>query len=189
MEDLFKNVKPNPKQVKGSRGCNIGYGCFYTRRKGFKVNKRKLNRWYRKYGFDITETWSLDYTIMAWLSDNVGGFFRECGDVDTWDDWDLDNNPRTEENVLSCVKASSKRRQIFEEKLREFIEDTENPQYSKFVEFVIPRLKQLRNDAFGYPCTLNNTEEWKNVISQMIQDFETKQSSTYFISYFFSLWS
>ncbi len=182
MNNLFKNIKPNPKQIKANRS----YGCLWDIRYG---DKRKLNRYYRKYGFDITETWSLDYTIMCWLSDNVKGFFRECGNPNDWFDYDEDNNPRNDNNIKSCINAEIKRIKAYQEELHKFTEDIENPVYNKFIEFIIPRLEFLKNNAFSYPADFNNIKEWKNAIAQMIQDFKVKQLSTYFVKYFFSLWT
>ena len=185
MENVFEYVKPNPYPLKNNR-C-FGYGCIPRRRNSFcRVNRRKLNRYYRKYGFDITECWSLDCAIMSWLSDNFGGFFRECGTYDTWSDTDL-NGEFNDYGALYIAEYA--RQNAYLVKLKDFLEnDMTEDQYNALLGFVMPRLEYFRKTAFGYPGDLNGMKEWKDVLDNMQKELADKKYDL-FVKWFSSLWS
>lgn len=82
-ERFWQNMVPFSKCEKGAYN-NINYGyrrkvrCPYTKREN-----RKAYRQIKKYGFDFSELWALDLTIMRWMSDTYGGFWRTIGDPDS----------------------------------------------------------------------------------------------------------
>lgn len=181
-------IKPNPYPVKGS--CNrIGYGYRFKKRSKYgKVEKRKAYRECRKFGFDLSETWDLDVTIMGWLSDNIGNYFRECGDPSSWDDVDLEGNPISKDNMQDCFKAGIERRKEFLEQLEKFLVNCEPNKFYKFTQFVIPRLTILRHNSHGYPYGVKSLQEWKDILNNMINSFLLGGHDKNFIKYFFSLW-
>ncbi len=176
--NYHKRMKPNIYPLKGAYG-RIGYGCTNEKRKAYR-NIRRL-------GFDISETWNLDITIASWLSDNIGGYFRECGSPDTWYDEDLEGNPinyNNEESVNRCFKASIDRRKAFLYHLEVYLK-SEN--IDDFISFVLPRLKFFAKHIDGHPAEIT-FREWKFVLNDMIECFENKTYSNYFIKYFYYLW-
>ena len=188
MNELFKCIKPNPYPMKG-KGGTIGYGCFTTRKPGNKVNKRKLNRYYRKYGFDITETWNLDYTICAWLSDTVGSFFRECGSIDSWSDYDLEGNEYTIKITEDFFKADELRHEEYQKQLKNYLLNCSDSDYIKFFDFVGPRLTYLMNHTDGYPGQFNSYDEWTGTLAQMHYNLSPSiRNLDLFVEHFFSLW-
>lgn len=183
MNNLFKYIKPNPYPL-----CTkYGYGIIpITTDKYEKANKRKVLRYIRHYGFDITETWSLDFTIMRWLSDHVGGFFRECGDRSTWDEIDLEGHSYdTSEN---CIEAEKARIQEFKKQLKEFLETANKDILVEFQDFVIPRLRYLSQHTHGYPVTYNNGNHWRLTLMEMANTFEMGYYDERFVEDFFLLW-
>ena len=199
--ELFECIKPNPYPLKGRRF--IGYGCIPKHKNKYdRVNKRKYGRYIRKYGFDLTETWSLDYTIAAWLSDNVGGFFRRCGLRDDWSDYDLEGNERENadtsdikklfkepKNYRPFYQAEEAREEEFLKQLDNFLKTADKDIIKKFINFVVPRLMYLAQNAFGYPGDFKTFDEWQNCLKKMCEDlFNTGYSET-FIKHFYSLWT
>lgn len=195
MNELFKHIKPNPYPL-----CTkYGYGCIsVTRGEYYKANRRKVLRYIRHYGFDISETWNLDRTIMKWLSDHVGGFFRECGCKDTWNDVDFDGNGwdvkeitisnlgiYNNEALLRCIEAEGARTEEYLKQLEQWLGTTQ--QYSEFIEFVIPRLIYLAQHSCGYPAYFGNFEEWQKMLKSIVVDFQ-KHKFDNFVKYFFNLW-
>lgn len=188
MNKLFKCIKPNPYPMKG-KGGTFGYGCFTTRKPLNKVNKRKLNRYYRKYGFDITETWNLDYVIHAWLSDNVGGFFRECGSIDSWSDYDLEGNEYTTKNAENFFEGNEARHEEYQKQLKNYLLTCSDSDYIKFLGFVEPRLSYLMNHIDGYPGQFDNYNEWIATLAQMLNDLHpSTRNPNLFVEHVFSLW-
>ena len=186
--ELFECIKPNPYPTKDKSGY-IGYGCLTNKRtKANIVSKRKCGRYIRKYGFDITETWSLDYAIASWLSDNVGGFFRKCGSFDEWSDYDMFGTPYKEANPRFVVEAEEARRDHFLSELDIFLKDYTGPLKEKFIKFVVPRIRFLADHSCGYPSGFKSFESWQECLHTMANNLETKQYSIKFIDYFFSLW-
>lgn len=180
-------IKPNIYPIKGNCG-RIGYGYrFKTRRKNHKVEKRKAYRDIRRIGFDTSEAWELYTTIAGWLSDNVGGYFRKCGDPETWDENDLAGNPiiwGDPESTSKCFKADVARQEEFLMNLKGYLENSIS---EEFISFVLPRLKFFTKYVHG--CPHNETfEGWKSKLEDMIDKFERGTYSTYFIIYFFALW-
>lgn len=185
-KDLFKCIKPNPYPMKG-KGGTIGYGCFTTRKPFNKVNKRKLSRYYRKYGCDITETWNLDYTICAWLSDNVGGFFRECGPIDSWSEYDLEGNEYTTKITEDFFKADDLRHEEYQRQVKIYLLTCSEPDYNKFIKYFIPRILLLKDFTNGYPSKFNNFEEWRKTMEQIIEGLY-RRDVTLFVDNMFLLW-
>lgn len=183
----MKYIKPNTYPIKGSYN-RIGYGCISKKRVKFhKLGKRKAYRECRKFGFDLSEVWNLDCTILGWLSDNIGGYFRECGDPFTWDEVDLEGNSY-KNNTEACMKAWFIRRNKFRYNLNNFLKNTDKETFKKFTQFVVPRLTILINNVHGYPGTMNSCEEWKETLDNMKCSFLLGGYSKDFIKYFFSLW-
>jgi hypothetical protein len=183
--DLFKYVKPNYYPIR----TKLGYGCLNTSRKPYeKAKRRKVLRFLRKYKFDISETWSLDCTIMYWLSDNVGGFFRECGNQWDWGETDLEGN-RWNEGVATenFIKAEKLRQDEYLKRLKEYLINTNDGEYSRFIAFVIPRILHLSEHTNGYPTMYKNFEEWQKTMKEMVDELE-KHNVDKFIENFFSLW-
>lgn len=181
-------IKPNSYPIKGNYN-RIGYGYrVKNRSKYHKVEKRKAYRNIRRLGFDVTETWDLDMTIAFWFSDNIGGFFRECGSPDVWDSEDLDGNPidyNNEKSIQKCIKAEKFRREEFLKNLENALNQSEI--LEKFIPFVLPRLKFLAKHKMGCPVNIS-FEEWNFIIRDMIECFENQTYSNYFTEYFFALW-
>jgi hypothetical protein len=188
MEECWKYIKPFKYPLKGSYN-NIGYGYRNkTRSKYKKRNIRKSYRDFRKYGFDTSETWSLDYTIMCWLSDNIGGFFRNCGSVDDWADCDL-NGIEYDKSTREAINTAYKTRcESFLKHLTELLEYAGPETFEKFTNFVIPRLDFLSKYTHGYPSKYSNIESWREIIQEMIRAFKYGTYSRFFIEEFFALW-
>lgn len=187
IKNLFEHIKPFPTPAKHS-ARHIGYGCFETRHKGYKMNKRKLGRYIRKFGFDVTETWNLDNTIMCWLADNVGGFFRMCGPMDSWSDYDLDGNKANyKENGEAVIKAEQARTECFMKSLEAWLNNSDNDIYYRFVDFVEPRLEFLAGHTDGYPGDFDNYHEWQVTLFKMSRNLLVRNHEL-FTRYFFNLW-
>ena len=184
--ELFECIKPNPYSMKNKSGY-IGYGCLTNKRtKANIVSKRKCSRYIRKYGFDITETWSLDYAIASWLSDNVGGFFRKCGSFDDWADYDIYGNKcKPQEDLTPFYEAENARKESYLQHLEEYLSTTED--YTKFIDFVIPRLIYYIKHHYGYPGDFSSDEEWTEILKTMVEDLY-KCDTKLFIKYFYHLW-
>ncbi len=189
MEDLFKNIKPLPYPVKGGYG-RLGYGVFLSRRSRFgRVNKRKRNRYIRKYGFDISETWSLDYTTACWMSDNVGGYFRKCGQMDHWYDFDLEGNTYTPDSDCSVfIAAENARKNDYLKHLDDFIKSGDSGVVKRFIAFIVPRLSYLAKNTHGYPPYFETIDKWRGVLLKMAEDFKVNSYSKDFTENFFLLW-
>jgi hypothetical protein len=186
-DKLFGCIKPFPNPAKHS-GRHIGYGCFETRHKGYKMNRRKLGRYIRKFGFDVTETWNLDNTIMCWLADNVGGFFRMCGPMESWSDYDLDGNEANyKENGKAVIEAEEARTECFIKSLEAWLGSCNDEIYNKFVDFVEPRLDFLAEHTNGYPVDFGNYGEWQGTLLKMSRDLRARDYWL-FTRYFFNLW-
>jgi hypothetical protein len=184
----FECIKPNPYPMKNRNGY-IGYGCLTNKRtKANIVSKRKCGRYIRKYGFDITETWSLDYTIASWLSDNVGGFFRKCGNFDDWSDYDLNGVPYKKTTTERLIEAEQIRQDYFLDELETFLEDYTGPLKDKFCEFVVPRIHFLADHTHGYPAGVKSFESWQKQLHSIANKLETEHYSIGFLNHFFSLW-
>lgn len=183
MEEIWNNVKPFSYPQKGINGYyNYGYSP-RKRTRYYKLKRRKVYRQIKKYGFDATECWNLYSTIMRWLSDNVGGFFRECGDEDEWDK-DL-----TTDNYKEIIELANKREESYKEHLTEHLESLEKEdEWDTFIDFVIPRLTYFENHFGSYPAKFNTGEEWHIVLKKMIEELDWNTDSTLFVEYFFNLW-
>ena len=183
--DSFKNIKPNPYPLK----TKYGYGCIdVSRKKHHKVSKRNALRSIRNIGFDYSETWGLDYTMSAWLSDYVGGFFRQCGQIDSWASYNLEGTPlNLAKNTKECIEAESARIEEFKAQLSNFLK-TDSLLRDKFIWFVYPRLEFLAEHSNGYPPHFDNYEAWKKCIKKMGQDLKYDKYSQDFIEHFFCLW-
>lgn len=163
-------IKPFKYPMKGANNM-IGYGCSSKkRRSGYKRKYKRQLRDFRKFGFDTSECWSLDYTLMCWLSDNVGGFFRECGSPDDW---------TIEEEKVMVPK--------FEGELKKWL-DSKDENFDGFTSFVIPRINWLIKYSHGFPAMLDSFEEWTNILQEMNEAFKNDTYSEKFITYFFNLW-
>lgn len=181
--ELFKNIKPNPYPLRNK----LGYGCITTSRKKYnKVNKRKVLRSIRKLGFDYSECWNLDYTIMCWLSDNVGDFFRKCGSVDDWSDYDLNGNEWANYNK-DTIELEQARRTEYLNQLSTYFTTCSGEEYLKFLDFVIPRLIYLIEHIHGYPAEFNTFKDWQNELKNIVVELP-KRNVTKFIDNFYSLW-
>jgi hypothetical protein len=189
MEDCWKYIKKNSYPLKNKNGF-IGYGYRCKKRSKYYIaNKRRSYRDYRKYGFDTSETWSLDYTIISWLSDNAGGFFRECGCPDQWEDIDLEGNVwNIGDNIQNHIQAGTIRRESFQKHLKDFLIASDIVIVDKFIEFVVPRLEYLSNTAHGYPTEFKSFSKWKECMINMKNDLNNKKVSDDFVKYFFCLW-
>ena len=176
--NLFKGVRPNPYPQKNRRG--LGYGCFTKR------YRRTVGRYYRHYGFDISEAWNLDITIMDWLSDNVGGFFRQCGEKWEWDEYDLDGNP--ENDFKRCSEACNQRCDEYCKQLDHWLRTTDEISKDRFIKFVLPRLEYLHKYTIGYPPEFKELSEWVEVLNGMIISFKNNTYSSLFTKHFFELW-
>jgi hypothetical protein len=177
--ELFKGINPNPPRLWSING-RIGYGCVSS--------KRKYGRYIRKYGFDITEVWNLDCTIACWLSDNVKGFFRECGDIVSWSCYDLEGNILDfDSNYKDVIKAEQLRREEFQKQLKQFLLNANDEWYNKFSSYVIPRINFLSSTCHGYPSELESYEKWQEILRTMVINLEQKDVDL-LIKHFFSLW-
>ena len=189
MEEIWKYTKPFGWPLKGANGC-IGYGFRSIKRKPRqKCKKRKVYRDLRTYGFDTSECWDLYTVIMEFLSDIVGGFFRECGNSDDWYLYDLEGNEypkglRAPEELKPFIDADNARHDSYKQHLEEYLSSGD---YSKFVDFVIPRLIYYTKHHSGYPGDFSSDEEWTEILKTMVEDL-SKCDTKLFIKYFFNLW-
>lgn len=189
---LFEHIKPFKKTEKGSNNY-IGYGF---RERNVNRGKRKAYRSIRKYGFDTSEIWNLDTTIMRYLSDNIGGFFRECGSPDDWGYYDLEGNSwgeakftATEHSYDNFVKAEELRVEAYKVKLKKFLESGSNEAYKAIHFFVLPRLLYFTQHHEGYPALddFETDEQWTNTLKDMYGELAQNKSEL-FVKYFFNLW-
>lgn len=196
-ERFWQNMVPFSKCEKGAYN-NINYGY---RRKGrspyTKREKRKAYRQIRKYGFDFSELWGLDLTIMRWMSDTYGGFWRTIGDPDNWNDYDLDgkyydfwqnhNNPEHFEKISLWSRT---RHDSYKLHLRNFLDKMSFEEFKQYAAFVSPRLRKLADIIHGWPSgeKFPTFEDWQNEIRNMANRFDNGTFSESFIEYFYSLW-
>ena len=189
MESCWNHIVPNLFPLKGRRGY-IGYGCRKKHKDPFhRCGRRQSYRDFRKHGFDTSETWSLDYAAAGWLSDNVGGFFRQCGSIDSWEDINLDGD-RWEygKDIKTFIEAGQTRRASFLVHLEEFLNSGDREKYLQFITFIIPRLRYMINHTHGYPVDYENLDSWKQSLNEMIDKFKEGTYSKQFIDNFFFLW-
>lgn len=191
MNNLFTCISSFKKIEKGTNNyINYGY-----RSKNVNKEKRKALRSIRKYGFDTSECWNLDTTIMRYLSDKVGGFFRECGSPDDWSNYDLEGNfvetiikyTTKEYYAENFIKAYNLRVETYKEHLKEFL-DTEEGRKVIF-EFITPRLYYFIKHHQGYPVLegIESDEEWTEILKEI--DYQLSMfNSDLFVKYFFDLW-
>ena len=186
MEEIWKFTKPFSYSRKGADGC-FGYGYRAKHRKyAQKCQKRKAYRYIRHYGFDTSECWELTTVIMEYLSDNVGGFFRTCGNVDDWYLYDVQGNKyEHQEDLTPFYEAENARKESYLQHLEEYLSTTED--YSKFIVFVIPRLIYYTKHHSGYPGDFNSDEEWTEILETMVESLY-KCDTKLFIKYFYYLW-
>ena len=191
MNNLFTCI-PSFKKIEKGTNNYINYGY---RRKNVNKEKRKALRSIRKYGFDTSECWNLDTTIMRYLSDKVGGFFRECGSPDDWGNYDLEGNfvetiikyTTKEYYAENFIKAYNLRVETYKEHLKEFL-DTEEGRKVIF-EFITPRLYYFIKHHQGYPVLegIESDEEWTEILKEI--DYQLSMfNSDLFVKYFFDLW-
>lgn len=177
MDDLFKYIKSNPYPIKDK----LGYGVITKHRKKYnKINKRKVLRYYRKHGFDITESYNSVRTIMSWLSDNVGGFFRECGDYDVWQNVDLYGTLLIDShNYKDCYKAELLRIKEFQNQLDIFLKTSDHSTLCNFIRFVVPRLSYFAKHLN------NNLSDTKRLIFKICHELMYEKYSENFTKQFF----
>lgn len=186
MNDLFTNVPPFKKIEKGANNC-INYGY---RHKNVNKEKRKAFRDIRKYGFDTSECWNLDITIMRYLSDRIGGFFRECGSPDDWGNYDTKGNywdNVTNGDHSDFIKANNLCVETYKEYLKEFLITEEGREI--IFKFIIPRLLYFIQHHQGYPALegVNSDKEWTEILKEMEWQLSIGNPDL-FIKYFFNLW-
>lgn len=186
---VFKYTKPFLNPMKGRNG-HFGYGYYNKRSRGYfwcGPQKRQYLRDLRRYGFDTSDNFSLYRTIMLWLSDNIGGMFRQCGDSTDWEDNTLDGTPwcytlkGNEDLAEKCIEAGEARKEFYKELLDEFLTSGNNKQIEAFRGFVIPRLRYFSQEI---NWTLN--ENGDDVVA-MVAAFE-KGEYKLFIDNIFSLY-
>ena len=197
IEDFWKGVKPHHKPEKGFNGV-IGYGCRRKTRSRFdKSQKRKAYREIRKYGFDLSEVWNLDCTIMSWLSDEFGGFFTICGSSDNWSNYDMEGNYvdfwenyKADGYIQNAAEWEKIRTESFMKHLKDLLDNASEEDKKKIAEFCSPRLRKLADITHGWPPSddFHTFEDWKKEIYNMADKLDEGEYSEYFISYFFSLW-
>lgn len=197
IEYFWKNI-PSFKTIEKGKDGRIGYGFRYKHKRPYdKMQKRKAYREIKKYGFDLSETWSLDYTIMLWLSDTFGGFFKICGCCDNWAHYDLDGNyidfwdHKDDKNHYdNMYKYETTRYNSFRKHLNDLLNTNDPKVISKFSEFCSPRLRILAKFSHGWPSgeKYKNYEDWINVIIDMADKFDNGTYSQNFIDDFFCLW-
>jgi hypothetical protein len=176
-KSIWKDVKPFSYPQKGADSCfNYGYRYKY-RKPEQKLQKRKVYRQYRKLGFDASETWNLCDTIMRYLSDNVGGFFRKCGNADDW----FDENTSSKE----AVTLEDLRIESYKQHLEEYLSTTQD--YHKFLDFVIPRLLYFTKHRCCYPCMCDSDDKWEKILKEMMENLVNSDYNL-FVKYFFCLW-
>lgn len=183
--DIFKGIKPSPYPLRNK----LGYGCITTSRKKYnKVNKRKLFRSIRKLGFDYSECWNLDYSVMCWFSDNVGGFFRSCGAPDDWSDYDL-NGYRWPNYNKDTIELEQSRRKEYLAQVSNYLHNCTGEEYLQFLDFIIPRLIYLIEHIHGYPATFNTFADWQNELKFMVTNLPKRNNSiNTFVENLYSLW-
>lgn len=191
MDNLFTCI-PSFKKIEKGANNYIHYGYHH---KNVNKEKRKAFRSIRKYGFDTSECWNLDTTIMRYLSDNFGGFFRECGSPDDWGNYDLEGNSwetiikytTKEYYAENLIKADNLRVETYKEHLKEFLNTEEG--HKVIFEFITPRLFYFIKHHQGYPALegIESDEQWTEILKEM--DFQLGNYQTdLFIKYFFNLW-
>lgn len=191
MDNLF-NCIPSFKKIEKGTNNYINYGY---RRKNVNKEKRKAFRSIRKYGFDTSECWNFDTTIMRYLSDNFGGFFRECGSPDDWGNYDFEGNSwetiikytTKEYYTENLIKADNLRVETYKEHLKDFLNTEEG--HKVIFEFIIPRLLYFIKHHQGYPALegIDSDEEWTEILKEMNYQLSMFNSDL-FIKYFFNLW-
>lgn len=198
IEQFWKDITPFSKCEKGAYN-NINYGYRSKRRNSYKTKceKRKTFRQIKKYGFDLSELWGLDVTIMRWMSDTYGGFWRMVGNPDSWNDYDLDcnyvdfwqnrNNPEYFEKMTLWSRT---RYDSYKLHLRDFLENMSSEEFEQYAAFVSPRLRKLADIIHGWPSgeKFPTFEDWQNEIRNMANRFDNGTFSESFIEYFYSLW-
>jgi hypothetical protein len=185
MEELWKNIPTNRYPMKGNNGY-IGYGYREgKRKKGYCVEKRKVGRDIRKYHFDRTMSWNLDTSVMNWLSDNVGGFFRKCGTHESWSDYDINGNKT--EDTKKRMEAEYARENAYLKYLDEFLRTCDDKTFNKFRDFVCPALYYISQNTISYPGGFT-IDSWKETVYKMWESFANGKLSKEFIDNFYSLW-
>ena len=186
MNNLFACI-PSFKKIEKGANNYINYGY---RRKNVNKEKRKALRNIRKYGFDTSECWNFDTTIMRYLSDNFGEFFRECGSPDDWGNYDTKGNHWDyviDGDYSAFFKAGNLRVEAYKEHLKEFLDTEEG--HKVIFEFITPRLLYFIKHHDGYPALegIDSDEEWTEILKEM--DFQLGSYKTdLFVKYFFNLW-
>lgn len=199
IESFWKNLPPFAKPMKGHNGV-FGYGLVKrTGRQKYHNHhpQRKARREIRKYGFDLSETWNLDYTFMCWLSDTFGGFFRLCGEADNWGNYDENGNYLKEiDNEISKIPHSvfmkmgeyeNMRTQSYLKHLKDFLENATVEDIRKFSDFCSPRLRVLADTTISYPPNYDY-DEWRKTVKGMATAFDNCLYSEKFVEDFFCLW-
>lgn len=195
--ESFWNGLPGYRGMCKGKNGRIGYGYVYKHYNRNGITKyRKAYRQIRKYGFDISEAWTLDITIMEWLSDNVGGFWKKCGPFSSWTEYDLNGNYYdfwefcNEDIYFNLAYQWEKTRcDSFLKHLKDFLDNSNENILNDFRKFVIPRLRKLADISQGWPA--NNDfpkfEDWIKEINNMADKFEQGTYTDTFITYFFNL--
>lgn len=175
MNNIWNNVKHFNNYEKGKCGINYGY-CQKKRHNGYN-NYRKAKRQIRKYGFDFSEVWNLDSTIMRWMSDTYGGILKLAGYTDYWGYTNIDDI------VYNNKLYETRETAYFEEFRKVYKENTEEVN-----NFILPRLKVFKKILHGYPASLESFDCWHNIIDSMINEMEEGKYSELLIEYLFNLW-
>lgn len=201
MEECWKAIKPYSHN-------NSFYGYGYRRKKrkkSLRVEKRKYLRSIRKHGFDTSETWNLDTTIMKWLAEHVGCFFRLCGNTDDWEMYDIEGNewkPSFSENNFDdyingvkdehfdkCQDAAKLRYESFKKHLKGFLDHGEEDVLKQFRSWIVPRIEYLSKNTDGYPpYDFETMKDWTNALKEMAEAFKKGSYDKRFIDNFFYLW-
>lgn len=198
IEQFWKDITPFCKCEKGAYNIiNYGYRSKHRSPCKTKCEKRKAYRQIRKYGFDFSELWSLDLTIMRLMSDTYGGFWRMIGNHDNWNDYDLDcnyvdfwqnsNNPEYFEKMTLWSRT---RHDSFKLHLRDFLNNMSPGEFQEYAAFVSPRLRKLADIIHGWPADdkFPTFEEWQTEIRNMATHFDNGTYSESYIEYYFSSW-
>ena len=114
---------------------------------------------------------------MRWLSDNVGGFFRECGDEEDWNEF------YTMHDFKKAMQLVEKRKKSYEEHLEEYLKTDNGEAY----RFIMPRLLYFGKTQIGYPAALYSKEEWDKILKEMVQGM-WQNDYKLFVENFFYLW-